>query len=143
MGLSLHDLWSKTKHPLGERHNLDAFGCLAGVSWKWLLDGMSIPGWERQSGQGMHIGMSDKHVRSVPMVLNFERGNITTKCNAVSDNWWFSMVATSTDDISDFHAKMTVRLTHNWMTKSKNLQKDQLKQLDLTSKAMHLVRRKH
>ena len=42
-GLSPHDLWSKTKHPLRKSHNAHAFGCPVCVLQKRLLDGMSTP----------------------------------------------------------------------------------------------------
>ena len=141
-GLSLRDLWQK-KCPLCEFHDVHAFGCPAHVSKKRLLDGMSILRWERQSGQGMCVGMSNEHARSVPLASNFETGNIALQWNTVFDNW-FPIVVTNMDDSPDFHAKEwskclePARLTHNQMMKSKNLHKgDQLKQLDLTLKRKH------
>ena len=49
---------------------------------------------EKQSNRGMYVGMSDKHAGNVPLVLNFETGNITAQWNVVFDDW-FSTVATN------------------------------------------------
>ena len=48
--------------------------------------------------------MSNKHAGTVPLVLNFETGNITAQWNVVFDDW-FSTVATNVDDMPDFHAE--------------------------------------
>ena len=50
------------------------------------------------------MGISKRHARSVPLVLNFDTGNITAQWNVVFDNW-FSTVATNVDDMPDFHAE--------------------------------------
>ena len=42
-GLSCHDLWSRTKHPLRKLHNAHAFGCQVCVLQKRLSDRMSMP----------------------------------------------------------------------------------------------------
>ena len=47
--------------------------------------------------------MSSKHAGNVPLVLNFETGNITAQWNVVFDDW-FSTIATNVDDMPDFHA---------------------------------------
>ena len=36
--------------------------------------------------EGVCVGMSEKHARNVPTVLNFETGNITAQWNVVFDN---------------------------------------------------------
>ena len=64
----------------------------------------------------MHTGMSEKHARNVPSVLNFETGNITTQWNLVFDDW-FATVTTNVNDMPNFHAdkwsKMFGTSTHN------------------------------
>ena len=84
-------------------HDIHVFGCPIYVLQKKLADGMSIPRWERRSKRGMYVGMSSKHAGNVPLVLNFETGNITAQWNVVFDDW-FSTIATNVDDMPDFHA---------------------------------------
>ena len=48
-GLSCHDLWSRTKCPLHELHNVHAFGCPVCVLQKRLSDGMLTPRQEERS----------------------------------------------------------------------------------------------
>ena len=102
-GLSSHDLWSKTKHPLRKLHDTHVFGCPVCVLQKRLSDGMSMPRWERRSKQGVCVGMSEKHAGNAPLVLNFETGNITAQWNVVFDDW-FSTVATNVEEMPDFNA---------------------------------------
>ena len=115
-GLSCHDLWSKTKHPLRESHDVHVFGCPVCVLQKRLLDGMSMLRWEKRSNQGVCVGMSEKHAGNAPPVLNFDTGNITAQWNLVFDNW-FTTVTTNVDDMPNFHAdkwsKMFGTSTHN------------------------------
>ena len=51
----------------------------------------------------MHVRMSEKHAGDVPLVLNFETGNITAQWNTVFDDW-FTTVATNVNDMPNFHA---------------------------------------
>ena len=60
--------------------------------------------------------MSEKHAADVPLVLDFETGNIAAQWNVVLDNW-FTTVATNVKDMPNFHAekwsKMLGTSTHN------------------------------
>ena len=51
----------------------------------------------------MYVGMSERHAGNVPLVLNFDTGNITAQWNLVFDDW-FTTVATNVDDMPNFHA---------------------------------------
>ena len=51
----------------------------------------------------MCVGMSETHVGSVPLIVNFETGDITAQWSTVFDNW-FSTVATNVGDAPDFHS---------------------------------------
>ena len=52
----------------------------------------------------MYVGISKNHAGNVPLVLNFETGNITAQWNVVFDDW-FTTVATNVDDLPDLTAK--------------------------------------
>ena len=64
----------------------------------------------------MCVGMSEKHAGNVPLVLNFNTGNITAQWNLVFDDS-FTTVTTNVDDTPNFHAdkwsKMSQTSTHN------------------------------
>ena len=85
-GLSPHDLWSKTRYPVMKLHDIHVFGCPIYVLEKKIADGRSIPRWEKRSNRGMYVGISNKHAGNVPLVLNFETGNITPQWNVVFDD---------------------------------------------------------
>ena len=89
---------------------------------------VSTPRWEKQSRQGVHVGMSEKHAGNVPLILNFETGNITAQWNAVFDDW-FSSVATNVEDVPDFHtdkwSKMFGTRTFNTQPDNKIKESDQ------------------
>ena len=51
----------------------------------------------------MCVGVSDKQAGNVPLILNFETGDITAQWCTVLDNW-FSTVTTNVKDMPDFHA---------------------------------------
>ena len=51
----------------------------------------------------MHVGMSERHAGNVPLVLNFDTGDITAQWNLVFDDW-FTTVTTNVDDMPNFHA---------------------------------------
>ena len=79
--------------------------------------------------------MSNKHAGIVPLVLNFETGNITEQWNMVFDDW-FSTVATNVDNMPEFHADEWSKMfgTGTFDTKSDDKIKESAK------KPMQLVR---
>ena len=82
-GLSPHDLWSKTKHPLQKSHIVNTFGHPVHVCPS---DRMSAPRWEKRFRQGVHVRMSERHAGNVPLILNFKTGNITAQWNVAFDD---------------------------------------------------------
>ena len=85
-------------------HDVHAFGCPVHALQKKPADGMSTPRWERRSKRGMCVGMLERHVGSVPLVLNFETGNITAQWNVAFDDWFWTVAANVEDMMPDFHA---------------------------------------
>ena len=127
-GLSPHDIWSKTKHPLRESHNAHAFICPVCVLQKRQSDKMSAPRWEKRPRQGVCIRMSERHTENVPLILNFETGNVTAQWNTAFNDW-FSTVATNVEDMPNFCAdewsKMSGTSTFNSQPGNKVTESDQ------------------
>ena len=71
-GLTPHELWTRTKEPVGKLNNLHAFGCPVYALKKAIADGKKTPRWENRSVRGMCMGVSEKHAGDVPLVLNTE-----------------------------------------------------------------------
>jgi len=69
-GRTPNDLWSKTRSPMSELHNLHVFGCPVYVLNKTIADGKKIPCWEPRSNRGVYMGRSPEHAGNVPLVLN-------------------------------------------------------------------------
>ena len=101
-GLSPIDTWSKSRFPLRELHNLHVFGCPVYVLEKRLADGKSIGRWEARSQRYVHVGFSDKHAKTVPLVLNLATGSITPQWNITMDDY-FSTVTSSVEELPDFN----------------------------------------
>ena len=108
-GLSPIDLWSKTRFPLRKLHDLHVFGSPVYVLQKRLSDGKSIGKWEPRSQRFVNLGFSDKHAKTVPLVLNPATGNITAQWNCSFDDW-FSTVSTLAADLPDFSSDTWSRL---------------------------------
>jgi hypothetical protein len=102
-GLSPMDLWSKTRFPLRKLHDLHVFGSPVYVLQKRLSDGKSIGKWQPRSNRCVNLGFSDRHAKSVPLVLNPSTGSITPQWNVIFDDW-FSTVATTDAELPDFNA---------------------------------------
>ena len=102
-GLTPHELWTRTKEPVGKLNNLHAFGCPVYVLKKAIADGKKIPRWENRSVRGMHMGVSEKHAGDVPLVLNTETGKMTPQWNIIFDDW-FSTITMKEEDLPDFYS---------------------------------------
>ena len=48
-GLTTHELWTRTKEPIGKLNNLHVFGCPVYVLQKDIADGKKIPRWKNRS----------------------------------------------------------------------------------------------
>jgi hypothetical protein len=101
-GLSPHDIWTRTRWPLRELHNLHVFGCPTYVLQKKLADGQKTNRWEPRSDRMINVGLSSLHANSVPLVLNPSTGSITPQWNIIFDDW-FATVTSSPDDLLDFN----------------------------------------
>ena len=102
-GLTPHELWTRTKEPVGKLNNLHVFGCPVYVLKKSIADGKKIPRWENRSVRGMYMGISEKHAGDVPLVLNTETGRITPQWNIIFDDW-FSTITMKEEDLPDFYS---------------------------------------
>jgi hypothetical protein len=51
-----------------------------------IQQGQKLPRWEPRSKRGMFLGLSQKHAREVPLVLNLGTGSITTRFHVVFDD---------------------------------------------------------
>lgn len=68
---------------------------------KMTSDGMKLLRWTLRSTQTTNLRFSDKHVSSVPFVLNPQTGYMTPQFHIVFDNW-FATAPASTDDLLNF-----------------------------------------
>ena len=64
---------------------------------KSLQDGKKIPKWKPRSDRGIYMGVSNNHASSVPLVLNSGSGAITPQFHIVFDDWFATVVGTSSD----------------------------------------------
>ena len=100
-GLSPLDLFSRTRLPQRRLHDLHVWGCPVYLLDKTIADGKKLPRWKPRSERVQFVGISDKHLSSIPMVLNPRTRHITTPYHVVFDDW-FSTVGTSESELPDF-----------------------------------------
>jgi 1,4-alpha-glucan branching enzyme len=66
-------------------------------------DGKKLPRWKPRSHRTMNMGLSAKHVSTVPLVLSLDTGYINSQFNIVFDNWFATVVA-SVDALPDLNS---------------------------------------
>lgn len=81
---------------------MHVWGCPIYVLQKRLSDGKSIGRWEPRSTRYIHMGFSDQHSKTVPLVLNPETGSITPQWNVTFDDY-FTTVSMKPEDLPDFN----------------------------------------
>ena len=69
-GLCPHDLFFKTRWSQAKFHDLHVWGCPVYMLDKTLSDGKKLPFWTPRSHREVFMGLSPKHSRTVPLVLN-------------------------------------------------------------------------
>ena len=69
-GFSPCDLFSRTRYPLKNLHNMHVWGCPVYVLEKSLADGKKIPRWKPRSVRCVYMGTSPDHATNVPLVLD-------------------------------------------------------------------------
>ena len=102
-GLSALDVFTSTRQPTRQLHDLHVFGSPAYLLDKTIADGKKLPRWKPRSERVIFVGISDKHFAQCPMVLNPRTRAITTPYHVVFDDW-FATVGSSVDDIPDFQS---------------------------------------
>ena len=100
-GLSPHDVFTKTRWPLKNLHNLHVWGCPVYVLDKKISDGKKLPRWKPRSERQKMMGLSDTHATTAPLVLNFSSGSITPQFHVMFDDW-FATVQSTVGEIPDF-----------------------------------------
>ena len=97
------DLWTRTTYPLCHLHSLHVWGSPTYFLHKNLSNGKSIGRWHPPSQPCANLGLSKQHATKVPLVLNPVTSNITPQQNVCFDDY-FTTIASSDEDLPDFHA---------------------------------------
>ena len=102
-GHSAFDRFTQSRWPKSRLLELHVWGCPAYALETKLANGQKIPRFTSRSTRMIYAGPSPSHASSVPMILNPESGYIKVIFNVVMDDW-FASVATSIEDLPDFHS---------------------------------------
>ena len=86
VGISPHELWSRTRFPSNSLTRAHVFGCPVYVLDPRLQDGHKIPKWDPRARLGMFVGFSPLHSSLVPLVLNIHTGKISPQYHVVFDD---------------------------------------------------------
>lgn len=140
-GLSPADIFTKTRWPHKRFHDLHVWGCPVYVLEKSLQDGKKIPKWKPRSNRSVYMGVSNNHASSVPLVLNYETGAITPQFHVVFDDWFATVVGTSSEMpnfASDEWSKMFGNSTYQYVLDEEG--EDELPGTDLQETLDHARR---
>ena len=99
-GFSPFDLFSRSRWPFKNLHDMDVWGCPVYVLEKTISDGKQIPRWKPRSTRCVYIGVA---ATNTPLVLDSSTGSITPKFHVVFDDW-FATVSSSAEDLPDFES---------------------------------------
>jgi hypothetical protein len=102
-GVSLHDVFTRSRWEQREFHDLHVWGCAACCLEKAMHDGKKLPRWKPRSHRTMNMGLSAKHASAVPLVLNLDSGCINSQFSVVFDDW-FATVAASVESLPDLNS---------------------------------------
>jgi hypothetical protein len=108
-GLYPSDVFTKTRWEQRKLTDVHVWGCPVYALNKMISNGKNLPRWIPRSTSTVFLGFSDKHARSVSLVLNPQTGYITAQVHIVFDDW-FATVSASADDLPNFNDKYWQRM---------------------------------
>ena len=102
-GLAPIDIFTRSRWEQRKLHDLHVWGCPTYQLDKSLADKKKIPRWQPRSKRTVHVGLSDRHVSTTPLVLNPDTGTITAQFHVVFDDW-FATVSSDDGNMPDFNS---------------------------------------
>jgi hypothetical protein len=102
-GLSPHDLFTKLRWPHAKFHDLYVWGCPLYTLDKRIAGGHKLPRWQARSERQVHLGLSKRHLSTVPLELDSATGSITSQYHVVFTDW-FSTVSLTTESLPDMNS---------------------------------------
>ena len=108
-GFSPFDLFSRSRWPLKNLHDMHVWGCPVYVLEKTLSDGKKIPRWKPRSTRCVYMGVAPDNATNTPLVLDPTTGSITPKFHVVFDDS-FSTVSSNGKELPDFNSDAWYKL---------------------------------